>query len=106
MGGIAGKDHAALDKAFRHALLEAIDAEPLEPILNIANHRTDAPLEIAVRFVDLDVDVGRQLPVDAPDIIGLRMDDDLVAAVEWRVEVEMAFLGKRQLGVYLWDEEQ
>ena len=53
----------------------------------------------------LRIGLGRDLPVDAPYVVGLRMDEDLAAGVPRRVEEESPLGGERQRGVDIGDQE-
>ena len=89
--GVAGEDHRAVDEALQAPALEGVDADPLElerPVL--AEHRLQARAD-ALGLALLDrVGVPAELEVDAPDVVGLLVQQGRLAGVERRVEPEPA----------------
>ena len=56
--------------------------------------------------LSVEIGPGGNLPVDAPDITGLGMDQHLAAGVPGRIEEEAPFMRKGQLGADVADQEQ
>ena len=97
MRRVAGEEHAADHEALDDALVEAVGAQPVDLVRDVADDRPDPLVERAGAPLGLDVGVRRQLPVDTPDVVRLRMDHELATGVERRVVVEVPLLGQRQL---------
>ena len=100
LGALAPDPHA-LDQA----LVEAVRAAPVDLVGHVADHRPDPPVESARPLLLVDVRVGRELPVDPPHVVRLRVHDELPAGVERRVVVEMALRRQRELGADVGDQE-
>ncbi len=103
--GVAREQHPPHPQPVDDPLVEPVGADPVDLVRDVADHRADPLVEPAVGALGLDVGVGRQLPVDPPDVVGLRVHHELPAGVEHRVVVEVPLLGQRQLGLDVGDQE-
>src|SRR3954468_5229305 len=84
--------------------MEAIDGSPQELIGHLPDDLPDAAVEIA--FFRVEVEVGRDLPVDAERAAGAGVDEDLPVGVPGRIEVEPALgLPAGQVGADGADQE-
>jgi hypothetical protein len=88
-------------------LVEAVGSQPDELVRGVADEGPDSAVEGARRSLRLGVRLGRDLPVDPPLAVRLRVDEDLAAGVRRRVKVEPALVTRelRKLGAYVDDQE-
>ena len=105
MRRVAGEEHPANHEPLDDALVEAVGAQPVDLVRDVADDRPDPLVERAGAPLGLDVGVRRQLPVDTPDVVRLRMDHQLPTRIERRVVMEMPLLGQGQLGPDVGDQE-
>ena len=99
MGGIAQEQGAAVAEPLQPAAAEGVDADPfqLERHVRAEHGAHPGAHPLGVRF-GLGVAVPAELEIDAPDIVGLAVQQHRAAAMEGRVEPEPA-LG-REVGLH------
>ena len=98
MRGIAGKDNPVMAEFFHPPTLKAVDADPFQIEVHIAQHRLQTQDHALGLFLGLLVDIRPKLQVDAPDPVGLLVQQRGLAGIEGRVEPEPP-LG-REIGLH------
>ncbi|GBD42437.1 hypothetical protein HRbin39_01830 [bacterium HR39] len=105
VGRIAGEDHPAVAKALEPPALEGVDRDPLELEGPLAQHGAQPrhhPLGPALLF---RIGLRAELQVDAPDVVGLLVQERRLTRVEGRLEPEPALGRVIGLHVDIGDEE-
>ncbi len=98
--GVAGEQHIAMAEAVHAQAGKRIDADPFQGELRIRpQQRLHARHHALGRFLGDRIGVPAELEVDAPDIVGLAMQQHGLVRVERRIEPEPA-LG-REIGFHL-----
>ena len=97
MRGIAGKDHAAMDEAIHAAALEFVERDPFEIELVVAEHARDPRPHILRLLLDRGIGIAAELQIDAPDVVGLLVQQRRAPGMERRIEPEPA-LGRKFRG--------
>ena len=97
MRGVARKSHAAMDELVHAAALELVERDPLEIELVVAEHARDPRPHVFGPLLDCRIGVRMQLQVDAPDVVGLLVQQRRAAGMKRRVEPEPA-LGRKGRG--------
>ena len=88
------------------ALAEAVAGDPHELVRRpLADDGADPPVQAAVDALGVGIGLGRDLPVDPPDAVGLGVDQHLPPRVPGRVEVEVPLVREGQIGPDVGDEE-
>ena len=88
---IAHKQHAVVVEPAHAAALEGVDADPFQlKLALVAQHGLDAGDDVFGLFLGLGVGIPAQLKVDAPDVVGLLVQQHRLVAVEGRVKPEPA----------------
>ena len=105
MRRVAGEKHATIAQPLDNPLIEAIGAQPVDLVRNVADDSANALVEFVGAALLLDIGVRRKLPVDAPQVVGLGVHDQLAARIGRRIEVEVTFVGKREIGTDIGDQE-
>ena len=106
VGGIAGKDGAAMDEFFHAAALEGVQAHPLVLEFKVGTEEgADLGVDILLLHHLLAVDVPAHLEIDAPDVIGLLVDQRSLAGVERRVEPEAPDRGEVRFHAHVGNQE-
>ena len=91
MRGVAGKDDALMDEAREAAALKAVDRNPFELEIGMAEHAADAWDDPLGTALIVGIGIGAELKVDAPDVVRLLVQQRRLSGVERRVEPEPAF---------------
>src|SRR5579864_7461729 len=106
MRRISREEHAPVAKLVEATALEGIDAGPddLEAALG-AQHGTNAWDHPLGRPLQLGIGIGAQLQIDAPDVVGLTVQECRASRMESRVEPEAALGRKIRLHAHVGDEE-
>ena len=95
MGGISSKNHPAFNKTVHAQAGEGIDAGPFKGEVNVfAQQRLDARNDIFGFLLFFRVGIPSELKVDAPDVIGLAVQQHALVGMERRVKPEPAFGGE------------
>ena len=106
VGAVARKDHAAMDEAVHAQAGEGVDAGPFQLEGRVlAQQGADAGNDVLGLFLFLGIGVPAQLEVDAPDIVGLAVQQHALARVEGRVEPEPALGGEFGMHLHVGDQE-
>jgi hypothetical protein len=93
-------------EALHAPALEGVDADPLQLELALrAEHRADARDHLLRLLLFLGVGVPAELEVDAPDVVGLAVQQHALPRVERRVEPEPALGGEVGLHHHVGDQE-
>ena len=90
MRGIAGEDHAAMDEPVHAPALELVERDPFELELVVAEHARDPRPHILRLLFDRGIGIAAELQIDAPDIVGLLVQQRRAAGVKRRIEPEPA----------------
>ena len=107
VGGVAGEEHATDSEALHQPLMEPIQRRPRKLVAGGgSDNRTDASVECPAGALGVEIGRGRDLPVDAPGVVRLGMDQDLAPRVLGRVEEEAALVGERKVGTDVTDQEE
>src|SRR6266567_8231686 len=86
--------------------LESVHARPFDLELDrIAKHRAQAWKDFFGLLLLIRIGIPPELKVNAPDIIGLAMQQRRLVAMEWRIEPEPALGGKVRRHVNVGDEK-
>ena len=107
---IAGEQHAT-DPKVRHARAgEGVDARPFELELRVfhrrpGQQRLDPRHDVLGAFLDLGVGVPAELEVDAPDAVGLHVQQHALLRMKFGIEPEPALGGKVDLHPHIGDQE-
>src|SRR6185369_10446510 len=86
MRGIAGKNHPAMDEPVHPPALEFVERDPLELELVMAKHARDPRPHVVRLLLDDWIGIAAELKIDAPDIVGLAVQQRRTAGVERRIE--------------------
>src|SRR6516164_10605734 len=105
MGSIAGKDDAAMDEAVHAPALEFIERDPFELELVVAKHAGDPRPHIVWLLLVRGIDIAVELQVDAPDVVGLLVQQRRAAGMERRIEPEPALGWKFRGHLHVGDQE-
>ena len=105
MRGVAGKDHAAVEKSIHPPALEFVERDPFEIELVVAEHTCDPRPHILRTLLDHGVGVRMKLQVDAPDIVRLLVQQRRPPGMERRIEPEPALGRKRRGHLDVGDQE-
>ena len=71
MRRIAGEDHPLVPEALHAAALELVDRDPLESEIGVPEHPRDPRPDVFRLPLDGGIGVRAKLQVDAPDVVGL-----------------------------------
>ena len=88
MRGVAGEDHAAMHEAVEPPAIEAIDRHPFELEIALAQHLLQTRDDALRLLLRLDIGIGAELQIDAPDIVRLPVHQRRLAGMERRIEPE------------------
>src|SRR5437868_11745933 len=91
MGGIAGKDHPAVDEFVHAAALESVKRYPLEIEVAMPKHPRDPGPDIFRSLLDRRIGIGMELQIDTPDVIRLLVQKRGAPGVKRWIEPEPAF---------------
>ena len=105
MRGVAGKDHAAMDKPVHPPALEFVERDPFEIELVVAEHARDAGPHILRLLFDRGIGKPAELQVDPPDIVGLLVQQRGASGMERWIEPEPALGRKRRRHLDVGDQE-
>ena len=97
MRGIAGEDHAAVQKAVHPAALEFVERDPFELELVVAEHARDPRPHVLRPLLDDGIGIRMELQIDPPDIVGLLVQQRRTPGMKRRIEPEPA-LGRKFRG--------
>ena len=100
MRRIAGEDHPLVPEALHAAALELVDRDPLESEIGVPEHPRDPRPDVFRLPLDGGIGVRAKLQVDAPDVVGLAVQQRRLPVVERRIEPEPA-LGRHVLRLHL-----
>ncbi|KAF1854017.1 hypothetical protein Lal_00005231 [Lupinus albus] len=99
MGAVAGEQDAAMAEPLQPAALEGVDRHPFQLERRVgAQHRLNARDDPLRLLLLLRVGIPAQLEIQAPDIVGLHVQQGRLLAVEGRVEPEPAL--RREIGLH------
>ena len=82
MGGIAGEDHALVDKSLHAPALELVDRDPADIEICMPQHAFDPRAHIFRQPLDNRIGVGAELQVDAPFTVRLPVQQRRLAGME------------------------
>ncbi len=90
MGGVAGEDDPTLHEALEPPTLEGVDRDPVELEFPVPEHARDARDDVLGLLFFARVGIGAEPQIDAPDAVGLLVQQRRAAGMEGRVEPEPA----------------
>src|SRR5258706_11893295 len=105
MRGVSEEENSAVPQSLQQALMETIVAEPHQFVRRVADQRADTLVHRPPRTLVSDDRVALELPIDAPDIVRLRMDEDVVPGVRRVVEEEPWLAREGQLRANVGDQK-
>ncbi len=91
MRGIAGKNHPAMGEALHAPALEFVERDPLEFEIAMADHPLDARPHALRLLLQFRIGIGPELQIDAPDVVGLFVQQRGLPGMEGRIEPEPTF---------------
>ena len=97
MRGIAGKNHPAVEEAIHPPALEFVERDPLELELVVTEHARDPRPHVLRLLLDDGIGIAIELEIDAPDVVGLTVQQRGAAGMKRRIEPEPA-LGRELRG--------
>ncbi|CFE03373.1 Uncharacterised protein [Bordetella pertussis] len=106
VGRIAGEHHAPMAEMVHALAGEGVDAHPLQFEVGVRAQQGADARQHVLGLDGLDrVGVPAQLEIDAPDIVGLHVQQDRLIGVEGRVEPEPALSGIIGRHLHVGDQE-
>src|SRR3546814_2596870 len=91
MGAVADEEHRAMPEPLHPPAAEGIDAHPIQLELHRWAEHLPQPRQHALRpAFDVGIGIGRELEVDAEDVVRLTVQQHRPAGVERRIEPEPA----------------
>ena len=97
MRGIAGEEHATVAEMLHPPAGERVDARPFDlEIGRLAQHRAEPRQDALGLLLLVGVGVPAELEVDAPDVVGLPVQQRRLVRMERRIEPEPAL--RREIG--------
>ena len=106
MRRVAGEQQAAVTEFLHAPALERVDARPLDLELRVGSEHGAKTRQDALRLLfQLGIGVPPELEVDAPDVVGLPMQQHRLVRMERRVEPEPPLGRKIRLHVNVGDEK-
>ena len=106
MRRVAQEKHPPVPEALHALAAEGVDADPFERERSrFTQHGTNAGDDAVGLLLDIRIGIPTKLEVDAPDIVGLPMQQHRLVRVEGRVEPEPALGREIGLHLHVGDEE-
>ncbi len=90
MRGIARENHPAVEEAIHPPALEFVERDPLELELVVTEHARDPRPHVLRLLLDDGIGIAIELEIDAPDIVGLPVQQRGAAGMKRRIEPEPA----------------